>query len=156
MAALSLEELTTEQGRIYHVAGIVKTEVLNIPPIRIQQRWSEPKGVSNRIFRYAFQLNAPPDETWNQLLIHQLVSQVRELKLNVSRDILEFETTPANLQSRYNDLKEAIERANSRYAQYREKVIYEIQERDKQRAQTEKQRQQSQQRVQKGWDELEL
>jgi hypothetical protein len=147
----TIKDLTTENGRIFHLEGGIPTPFMDTPPINVVAKDGEVEAVSEREYSYSFRLNAPPDETWQEILRSQLGNFV----VAVDRDILQFEIIPANL-TRYETLKKAIETTNSVYAQKQQNLIARIQEKDKQEAVTAKLAEQSRQQAQKSFNDLEL
>lgn len=101
----------------------------------------ETEHVSEREYRLSFRLTAPPDEFWVEILR----SQLGNFAVGFTRDILRFETIPANLQSRYATLKKAIEETNRLYAQKQQSLVAKIKEKDKQQVDTAQRSQQTQQ-----------
>jgi hypothetical protein len=97
-------------------------------------------------------LPTPLFSAWQEILR----SQLGNFGVAVARDILQFATIPANLKSRYETLKKAIEATNNLYAQKQQSLIAQIKEKDKQEAATAQRNQQSQQQAQKLFDDLEL
>ena len=99
----------------------------------------ETEHVSEREYRLSFRLTAPPDEFWVEILR----SQLGNFAVGFTRDILRFETIPANLQSRYATLKKAIEETNRLYAQKQQSLVAKIKEKDKQQVDTAQRSQQT-------------
>ena len=125
---------------------------MNTPAIQVVAKEGEPALLLNRERRFSFRLNAAPDEIWQEILL----SQLGNLSVTFSRQILSFTTIPANLQSRYATLKKTIEETNRLYAQQQQSLIARIKEHEEQEAATPEQREQTQQQVKKLWGDLEL
>jgi hypothetical protein len=124
-----LNELTVQDGNlIRRDPARGNSEYLDTPRIQVTAKKLATEMGSNEV-HYAFDLNASTDATWVEIfLLHRgdTLAIIHGAKL-------EFRCIPANLESRYNRIKEAIVQTNDAYEAHKAALTTKVAELDVQR-----------------------
>ncbi|MBV8969222.1 MAG: hypothetical protein JO331_09200 [Verrucomicrobia bacterium] len=148
-----LEQLVVEGDEVFHQeipGSSQKKKYLGTPPISVVA-----KGDTRSIDReaiYSFRLNHAPCPPWRELFkINGLVFPIQ-----FDGDVLTIRCTPSNLEVRYGEVKQAIQKTNSDYTRTRQDLIAEIKAHQFQAAREEQKRLDAERQVQKALDDLQL
>jgi hypothetical protein len=139
-----IHHLIIQNGRIFHDEGALVSPFMDTPPINVVAREGEPEQLTAREWRFSLRLNASPDEEWKDFFFP---TQVRNVQVEIARDLLHFVASPKNLKSRYETVKKAIAATNALYSLEYQSLIRQIQEKDKQEAAAVGQYQQMKQQI---------
>src|SRR5262249_20940212 len=127
-----------------------KRKYLNTPPISVVA-----KGDSRSIDReaiYSFSLNHAPCPAWRELF--KKTGLVFPIQFD--GDVLSIRCIPSNLENRYAEVKQAIQKTNSEFAKARQDLIAEIKAHQFQAAREEQKKLDAAKQVQKALDDLQL
>jgi hypothetical protein len=126
-----LAQLTVREGKLmYQTRQGRETEYLMTQPIQITAKKDLFETGSTDVL-YRFDLNESPDGTWLGIFRKVLAP----LNALIDRSELQFECIPANLEGRYNRIKEAIAETNRLYAEHKALLTNKVAELDVQRQQ---------------------
>jgi hypothetical protein len=146
-----IDELRTENGEIFRISGVTRSPYMNTPAITITDRLGV-QQVAGTEYCFRFQLSGRPCEVWQQIL--QTVLET--FQVNFVSNTLELVCIPANLESRFETLKNKIAETNRIYEAQRKSLIIKIGEKQKQDVVAAKAAQQTEKQVQKIFDDLKL
>jgi len=102
--------------------------------------------------RYFFRLDVEPCPVWQEIFQINL----RDETVGIIGDVMSFECIPANLESRYNRTKEAITKTNADFAAGRERLVAELQERERQETKWRKESSEAREQIEQQFNSLEL
>jgi hypothetical protein len=133
MSQHPLNELTVRDGLLMRSQNGSVAPYLNTPPIAIEDRQGLSELAANDVFYY-FKINRVPDQTWEEIFRHLLEGATASFEFGR----LVIRCDPANLESRYNRVKDAIAKTNSAYAAHKAELIVRVKELDEQRRREDK------------------
>ena len=107
--------LTVKDGKLYLIGTSASDEYLITPAVCVVANESLQESEGSTEVSYVFRLNCQPDSTWTN--IFQKVRRNEDAV--VDRDYVYLRCIPANLQGRYQTLKDVISQANRSYAEHK-------------------------------------
>jgi len=126
-----LAELTVRSGKLMRQSPHGhEAEYLVTQPVQIATKKDFFETGSTDVV-YRFELNERPDGTWLEIFAKVLAP----LNALIDRSELQFACIPANLEGRYNRVKEAIAQTNRLYAEHKALLINKVAELDVERQQ---------------------
>jgi hypothetical protein len=148
-----LEQLVVQGDEIFHQeipGGSQQKKYLSTPPISVVAK-GDTRPIDHEAI-YSFRLNYAPCPVWRELFKRNgLVFPIQ-----FDGDVLTIRCTPSNLEIRYAEVKQAIQKTNSDFAKTRQDLIAEIKEHQFQAAREEQSKLDAAKRVQKALDDLQL
>jgi hypothetical protein len=138
-----LDKLSVRGGELFYNDGssLGPMPYLDTPMLTIEAR-DRCHDVGGDEVLYSFKLSGDADETWRELFKRTLEGA----KAAVIGSSLELQCIPANLQSHYSKVKEALRQTNNAYVEHKTAIIHDVEQitiRREQKQQAEEMRRQT-------------
>jgi hypothetical protein len=101
---------------------------------------------------YSFRLNEAPCPVWKRLF----AMNSKDGTMLIHGDIVTFTCIPANLESRYAETKEGIDKTNADFSSERERLFAQLQEIEREETERLKEKEKAHAEIEKQFDSLEL
>jgi hypothetical protein len=139
------------EGLAIESAGGIQKPYMHTLPVSVVAKLKVEQTAGNNC-RYFFRLDVEPCPVWEEIFQINL----RDDTIGIIGDVMSFECIPAALESRYNRTKEAFTKTNADFAAGREKLVAELQERERQETQLQENRSEARTQIQQQFNSLEL
>ncbi|MFT3870460.1 MAG: hypothetical protein QM715_18580 [Nibricoccus sp.] len=162
LPAHPLEYLRIENGDLFaDRPAQPRYRYLDTPEIKIIAKNQATQRAEANLASYSFQLNGTTDPQWRELLKQELDNvpsgmNRKDLLVDPQGNVLVLTCSPVNLETKYQFVKECIQRTNGKYANLRNSLIQKVIKMNEEQRKAEEMIKDADKQIQKGFSDLKL